>query len=183
MTESDAITELLGRWPEDKEAPGRVMPLVYENLRQIARSLFRDERPGHTLQATGLINEAYLRLIKAGPFNSRQHFFCTAANAMRQVLVDYARRHRSDKRGGAFERVELEEASASIREECDEILAMEEALRRLEERNHRQAEFVKLRFFTGLSLEETAEALNVCLSTAKEDWLKAKEFLREQLAV
>lgn len=183
MTESHAITELLGRWPDDKDAPGRVMPLVYDNLRQIARGLFRHERPDHTLQPTGLINEAYLRLIKGGPFNDRQHFFRTAANAMRQVLVDYARRHRSEKRGGALERVELEDGSASVTEECAEILAMEEVLLRLEARNRRQAEFVKLRFFAGLTLEETAEILNISLSTAKEDWSKAKEFLKEQLAV
>ena len=180
MTASQSVTDLLARWPEGHEIHSRVMPLVYADLRHLARCLFAKERPDHTLQATGLVNEAYIRLVHGGPFESRKHFFGAAANAMRRTLVDHARRRGADKRGGGLERVELDERSASAQEECREILAMDDALNRLEDLDCRQYELVKLRYFAGLTLREAAEHLGIGLSTAKVDWSKAKIWLKEQ---
>src|SRR6266404_5174723 len=121
MATSETVTELLGRWQEGHEIHARVMPLVYADLRRLAGCVFAGERPSHTLQATGLVNEAYIRLVDGGPFENRNHFFGAAANAMRRTLVDHARRHNAHKRGGTLERVELEEESAIAQEECSEI--------------------------------------------------------------
>jgi len=164
MTASDSITDLLARWHEGQEVHSRVMPMVYADLRRLAGSLFAKERPDHSLQATGLVNEAYIRLVDGGPFESRGHFFGAAANAMRQTLVDYARRRMAYKRGGSFERVEWDELSAPEREECREILDMNQALDRLEALQPRGFQLVKLRYFAGLSLREAAETLGVSLS-------------------
>ena len=183
MTAPGALTELLARWREGEEVHSRVIPLVYADLRRLAGALFSKEKRDQTLQPTGLVNEAYIRLVDAGPFENREHFFGAAANAMRQTLVDYARRRNAGKRWGALERVELDERSASVQEECREILAIDQALNRLETLNPRQAEFVKLRYFAGLSLREAADALHVSPSTAKEDWSKARAWLKEQFEV
>jgi len=183
MTASASITELLARWQEGEEVHARVMPLVYADLRRLAGSLFANERSDHSLQATGLVNEAYIRLAGGGPFENRRHFFGAAAKAMRRTLVDYARRRNAGKRWGSFERVELDDAAASAQEECREILAMDQVLGRLETLNSRQAELVKLRYFVGLSLREAAETMGVSLSTAKDDWSKAKAWLKEQFGV
>lgn len=181
MTASDTLTELLGHWQEGHDVHARILPLVYMDLRRIAGGLSAKERPDHTLQATGLISEAYIRLVGGGPFNSRAHFFGAAASAMRRTLVDHARRRNAVKRGSAFVHVELEEASATAQfKECQQILDMDEALSRLEAIDSRQFELVKLRYFAGLSLREAADVLGVCLSTAKADWASAKEFLQEQ---
>ena len=180
MVLADNVTDLLAQWPEGHEIHSRLMPMVYADLRRLAGCLFSRERPDHTLQATGLVHEAYIRLIGGGPFASRRHFFGVAANAMRQILVDHARRRDADKRGGSLERVELDEQCASVRDECREIIAVDGALARLEIRNSRQYELVKLRYFAGLTLQEAAEVLNISVSTAKEDWSKAKTWLKEQ---
>src|SRR5712691_886326 len=132
MTASATLTDLLAKWPEGHDVHARVMPLVYMDLRRLAGALFAKERPDHTLQATGLVSEAYIRLVDGRPFKSREHFFGSAANPMRETLVDYARRRNAVKRGSAFERVELHDSAAAQSEECGEILDMENALRRLE---------------------------------------------------
>ena len=183
MSDSETLTELLAHWKEGHDVHARIMPLVYVDLRRLAGALFAKERPDHTLQATGLVSEAYIRLVDGGPFNSREHFFGAAANAMRQTLVDYARRRKAVKRGGEFERVELEDWSSVQAAECREILDMENALSRLEAIHSRRAELVKLRYFAGLSLEEAARVLEISPSTAKDDWTKAKQWLKEQFEV
>ncbi|HEY1760660.1 MAG TPA: ECF-type sigma factor [Bryobacteraceae bacterium] len=181
MVVSESVTELLTRWREGHTIHARVMPLVYADLRRMAGGLFSKERPEHSLQATGLVHEAYIRLITGGPFANRKHFFGAAANAMRQALVDHARRRDSNKRGGGLERVELNEASAGGYDEYREILAVDAALARLEVQSSRQYELVKLRYFAGLTLRETAEVLDISLSTAKDDWAKAKAWMQDQL--
>src|SRR5438093_107152 len=125
MTASETLTELLGQWKKGHEVHARIMPLVYVDLRRLAGALFVRERRDHTLQATGLVSEAYIRLVHGGPFKSREHFFGAAANAMRQTLVDYARRRKTVKRGGELERVDLEDWSSVQAAECREILDME----------------------------------------------------------
>lgn len=183
MVLSQSVTELLSRWPEGHAVHARVMPLVYADLRRLAGCLFSKERPDHSLQATGLVNEAYIRLVTGGPFVSRKHFFGAAANAMRQALVDHARRRDTDKRGGSLERVELDDALPARCDEYREILAVDGALARLEVRSSRQYELVKLRYFAGLTLREAAETLDISLSTAKEDWSKAKAWMKQQLTM
>jgi RNA polymerase sigma factor (TIGR02999 family) len=183
MQSSEGVRELLSRWSEGSEVHARVMPLVYDDLRRLAGHLFAHERSDHTLQATGLVNEAYIRIADAGPFASREHFFGTAANAMRQTLVDYARRRNAKKRWGSAERVELDETVAVAEAECGEIVAMDRALVNLEKINPRQAELAQLRFFTGLTLKEAASVAGIGLTTAKEEWSKAKAWLKENIEV
>jgi RNA polymerase sigma factor (TIGR02999 family) len=183
MERSESVVELLGRWKEGPEVHARVMPMVYEDLRRLAGCLFARERPDHTLQATGLVNEAYIRMTDGGPFVSREHFFGAAANAMRQTLVDYARRRNAEKRWGTMERVELDETVPATEAECHEIVAMDRALTNLEKLNARQAQLAKLRYFTGLTLTEAASVVGIGLSTAKEDWSKAKAWLKENIEV
>ena len=181
MTTPTPVTELLARWQEGPDIHSRVIPFVYEDLRRLAGRLFANERPDHTLQATGLVSEAYIRLADGGPFENREHFFGAAANAMRQTLVDYARRHNAGKRWASAERVELDDVSAPAEAECREILSMDQALRKLEDVSSRQAELVKLRYFAGLTLREAAQVLHVSYSTAKDDWTRAKAWLTKHL--
>src|ERR1035438_2921516 len=181
MTASDTVTDLLARWKEGPEIHSRVIPLIYADLRHLAGCLFRQERRDHTFQATDLVGEAYIRLVNGGPFKNRKHFFGAAANIMRWKLLDYARRRKAGRRWGACERVELDEQSCPAREECAEILAMDQVLCRLETLNPRQAELVKLRYFAGLSVQEAAEVLRITVGTAKHDWSKAKTWLKEHL--
>jgi RNA polymerase sigma factor (TIGR02999 family) len=179
------ITELLTDLHRgDAEASSQLMPLVYSELRKIAASHFRHERPGHTLQPTALIHEAYLRLLKpeAGPWFSRKHFFAVASRSMRQILVEHARKRSAAKRGGSLQRVDLDKAHVSEREKPDQILALDEALTRLEALNERQCRIVELRYFAGLSVKETAEVLGVGVTTVKDDWAVAKAWLQRKLA-
>jgi RNA polymerase sigma-70 factor (ECF subfamily) len=180
MTDSDTLTELLAQWQAGHDVHARILPLVYADLRRLAGGLTSKERLDHTLQPTGLVNEAYIRLVDGGPFNSRAHFFGAAANAMRRTLVDYARRRNAVKRGSLLVRVELNESCATQKEEWRQILDMEDALSRLEGIDTRQFELVKLRYFAGLSLREAAEVVGIGLSTAKADWAEAKKWLKEQ---
>lgn len=177
---SESVTDLLARWPEGADVHSRVMPLIYGDLRRLAGALFSKERLDHSLQATGLVNEAYIRLVGSGPFQDRNHFFGAAANAMRRILVDHARRRRSAKRGGDLEHVELDDQCSSTTEEYAEILAVDGALLRLKTIDERQHELVKLRYFSGLTLREAAGVLGIGLSTAKEDWSDAKDWLKKQ---
>lgn len=178
------ITHLLKEWSDgDQRALDELTPLVYEELRQQAARYLRKERPGHTLQATALINEAFLRLIdvKSVQWQSRAHFFAIAANLMRRILVDHARHRDAEKRGGAQMRLTLDDALAIAKEPDVDLLAIDEALDRLAEIDEQQARVVELRFFSGLSVEETATALGVSPKTVKRDWSVARAWLRREI--
>ena len=165
----------------DSHAASRLLPLVYDELRKLAARRLTQERPGQTLDATGLVHEAYLRLV--GPvcsehWNNRGHFFGAAAEAMRRILVESARRKARLKHGGQWRRVELAEADAPAREPDDELLAIDEALSRFAKLEPQAAEIVKLRYFAGMSVEQAAEALSVSRATANRHWAYAKAWLR-----
>jgi RNA polymerase sigma factor (TIGR02999 family) len=159
------------------------MALVHAELRRIAAAQFSHERPGHTLQPSDLIQETYIRLIKPGtrPWNSRAHFFGVAARAMRQILVDYARAHNAKKRVGSLKRVDLDKALVYAFEKSREILELDEALKQLARLSQRQSRVVELRYFGGLSVQESAEVLGVGVSTVKADWALAKAWLEREL--
>jgi len=181
-TTSESLTSLLAKWDQGDEIRSRILPIVYADWRRLARRLFaKERRKGHTLQATDLVGEAYLRLIKGGPFKSRNHFFGAAANIMEWKLLDHARRHKAGIRWGGCERVDLDENVASVQEECCEILAMSMALQQLEKRYPRKAQLVRLRYFAGLSVKEAASVLGIAVGTAKDDWQDAKKWLKARL--
>jgi RNA polymerase sigma factor (TIGR02999 family) len=179
------VTALLTRLKRgDREAAELLIPLVMDELRRLARYYMLDERAGHTLQPTALVHEAYLKM--AGYQNlswkSRSHFIGVAAGLMRQILIDSARRHRAVKRGRLYEQVSLEEHRDFISVEYPvDLLALDEALQRLEKMNPRQSRIVELRYFGGLSVEETAEVLGVSPITVKRDWATARAWLRSEL--
>src|SRR5262249_25757057 len=154
-------------------AAAQLLPLVYDELRQLAAARLAQERPGQTLQATALVHEAYLRLVdaeQAQQWNSRGHFFAAAAEAMRRILVEPARRKSSRKHGGGHQRGNLEEAASCAEEPADELLALNEALDRLAQEDPRKAELVKLRYFAGLSVQEAADVLGISRATADRWW-------------
>ncbi|HEY3241801.1 MAG TPA: sigma-70 family RNA polymerase sigma factor [Phycisphaerae bacterium] len=167
----------------DAQAGAKLLPLIYEELRSLARSRMGSARPGTTLQPTALVHEAYLRLFgKQNPgWNSRAHFFGAAAQAMRNILVEQARRKASAKHGAGHKRVGLEEWEAAIEPPSDDVLALDEVLQQLERSDPRKAKLVLLHCFCGLSLEETAAALGVSLSTAEREWRFTRALLRAQL--
>ncbi len=164
-------------------AMDRLFPLVYEELRRIARRALRRERTGHTLATTGLVHEAYLRLADQTrlEYRDRAHFFGIAARAMRQILVDYARRHRAAKRGGDQRVVTLDEGALALEDRAEALLALDEALTDLEGVDARLGQIVQCRFFGGLTEDETAEVVGVTARTVRRDWLKAKGWLHQQL--
>ena len=159
------------------------MPLVYDELHKVAARYLRKERPDHTLQPTALVNEAYLKLIDISSveWQDRAHFFAVSSNVMRRILVDYARAQATDKRGGALQKVELVEAVSFPRETQVDLLALNDALERLEELDQRQSQIVEMRFFGGLTVEETAEVLKVSPRTIKREWAMAKAWLFQQM--
>jgi RNA polymerase sigma factor (TIGR02999 family) len=164
----------------DPQAAAQLLPLVYAELRQLAAQRLAQEKPGQTLQATALVHEAYLRLVdtdKAQNWNSRSHFFAAAAEAMRRILVESARRKHSAKHGGGHRRVDLEAAATVAAEPGPDILDLEEALTRLAQEDPEKAEVVKLRFFAGLTVAQTAEALGISRDTASRHWAFAKAWL------
>lgn len=167
----------------DEDALGRIVPLVQEELRQIARRCLRNERPDHSLQATALVNEAYLRLIDARRVNwqNRTHFLAMSARLMRRVLVDYARTKRAGKRGGEMVRVSLAEAVERADDIGEDVIALNDALETLEKIDERKARIVEFRFFAGLTVEETAAVLDVSPQTVARDWTFAKAWLRREL--
>jgi len=174
------VTELLVAWGKgDQQAFDRLMPHVQRELHRIAAHYMAGERPGHDLQATALINEAYIRLVDWQDIQwaDRAHFFGIAANMMRRVLVDHARRRDRVKRGGEAIRVALTEAADLPAPERADVLALDDALRRLEALDARKSKVVEMRFFGGMSLEETAEALNVSVITVRRDWSLARAWL------
>ena len=179
------VTQLLLAWREgDRSALDRLMPLVYEELRRLARHYMRGERTGHTLQTTALVNEAYLRLVdhKNIQWQNRAHFFAVAAQAMRRVLVDHARSRGYAKRGGSAHRVTFDEGALISQGQDPDLLALDEALSRLSAIDPRKAQIVELRYFGGLSVEETAEVVNVSAVTVMREWNKAKAWLFRELS-
>ena len=178
------ITALLLKAGEgDSAVLEQVFPLVYEELRRLAHRQLRNEPEGHTLCTTGLVHEAYLKLVDQtrSAWTSRAHFLAIASIAMRRIVVDYARRHRSAKRGGMLHRVPLESIDLVAEERAELLVALDDALRRLAELDPRQARVVECRFFGGMTEEETAEALGIGLRTAKRDWAKAKSWLYQEI--
>ena len=178
------VTRLLVAWSGgDQAALEELTPLVYVELRRLAHHYISRERPGHTLQTSALVNEAYLRLVeqKQVDWQCRAHFYGIAARLMRQVLVDYARRRGYAKRGGNARRVSLDEALAVSDERAAEVVALDEALEGLARLDPRQSQIVELRFFGGLSIEETAEVLGVSPGTVMADWTVAKAWLHRAI--
>lgn len=178
------MTQLLVDWSNgDQSALDRLLPLVHAELRKLAHHYMSRERPGHTLQTTALVNEAYLRLVDQRDvrWENRAHFFGIAARSMRQILVEYARQRRARKRGGDAQRVELDEAALLSDEPNTDLVALDEALRELAEVDERKSRVVELRFFGGLNVEEVAEVLGVHANTVVRDWDMAKAWLRRQL--
>ena len=179
------ITKLLKDWSGgDSTALHRVIPLVYDELHRLAHQHMRRERAGHLLQTSALINEAYLRLIEQPELNleNRTHFFGIAARLMRQILVDEARKRNSAKRGGDAIRVSLTEATNVVQEQAANVVALDDALKTLEGIDGRQSEIVELRFFGGLSIEETAEVLKLSPGTVMRDWTFARAWLRNEMS-
>jgi RNA polymerase sigma-70 factor, ECF subfamily len=184
MTKDDGeVTQLLKAMKSgDQSAMERLLPMVYSELHRLAAAYMRRERQDHTLQPTALINEAYLRLAGEGlDWQNREHFFGVAANVMRRVLVDYARAHKAQRRGGDLKRVELEEWLAISEERTEEMLAVDEALTRLAELNPRQARVVELRYFGGLSVDQIAAVLKIATRSVKRDWALARVWLFQEL--
>jgi RNA polymerase sigma factor (TIGR02999 family) len=178
------ITGLLLAWRAgDRTAVDRLFPLVYDELRRIAHRQLGRERPDHTLGTTALVHEAYLKLVDQtrARLTDRAHFYAVAARAMRRILVDYARRHRALKRGGAAGQVSLSDATVTADDRADTLVALDEALTRLAELDDRLSQVVECRFFGGLTEEETAEVLAVTARTVRRDWVKAKGWLSQAL--
>ena len=181
---SPDLTALLSEFTlGNKEAGEKLMPLVYDELKRLARSYMRRERPDHTLQTTALVHEAYLKLVrqKAVNWQSRSHFFGIAAQLMRRILIDHARGYMRKKRGGVKELLPLDEALVFSPEHSEELVKLDEALERLSKLDLRESRIVELRFFGGLSVEETAEFLGVSPKTVKRDWAVAKVWLYAEL--
>jgi len=182
--DSRPVTELLVRWRQgDPQALQSLMPLVYSELRRLARHYLQGERSDHTLQSTALVHEAYMRLAGQNPpqWQNRAHFFAVSAQLMRQILVDYARSHRASKRGGDICRLALEEAGEQSQALDVDIVALDDALKSLAEMDSQQSRVVELKFFGGLSIEEAAEVLGVSASTVKRDWTTARAWLYREL--
>jgi len=181
---STQVTQLLGRWRSgDREALDALVPLVYDELKRIAQRYLRNERPGHTLQSTALVHEAYVRMTnqELPQWQNRAHFFAVAAQLMRQILVDHARAHRADKRGGGACKLSLEEAEQNPKTVDVDVVALDEALKTLSAMDPQQGKVVELKFFGGLSIEDTAEVLGISSSTVKRDWITARAWLYREL--
>ena len=179
------VTALLQAWQGgDAGALDRLLPLVYDELRRVARARLRDERPSHTLQATALVHEAYLRLIGPGAVTprSRTQLFAMAARLMRQILVDHARKKQALKRGGDATDITLHDTTPGAEIKLVDVLALEEALTELTALDPRLCQVVELKFFAGLTIDETAEALTVSAATVERDWTVAKAWLHQRLS-
>jgi RNA polymerase sigma factor (TIGR02999 family) len=179
------ITKLLRDWSGgDQTALDKLMPLVYDELHLLAHQYMRREQPGHLLQTSALINEAYLRLVDQPEIHwqNRAHFFGIAARLIRRILVDEARKRNAAKRGGDAIQVSLIEATTASQQQAANVIALDEALQNLAAIDSRQGEIVELRFFGGLSIEETAEVLNVSPGTVMRDWTFARAWLRNEMS-
>jgi RNA polymerase sigma factor (TIGR02999 family) len=182
-TTPKSLTQLLVDSSQgNEEALTLLMPLVYDELHRLARSYMRRERPGHTLQTTGLVHEAYIRLLgQTSDWTSRAHFLGIAAQMMRRILVDHAKSHHRAKRGGGAIRVTLEEPAIVSPEPDAELIALDEALSRLEKMDQQRARIVELRFFGGLSNEETSKVLDISTATVQRQWAGARAWLYHEL--
>ena len=179
------VTRLLRNWSGgDENALDQLTPVVYDELRRLAASYMRRERQDHTLQSTALVNEAYLKLVdqKNVVWQNRAHFFGIAAQMIRRILVDHARAHKAEKRGGGAGVLSLDEAIGVPENHDVEILALNDALTRLTEMDPKQGRIVELRFFTGLSIEETAEVVGVSPATVKREWAAARAWLFREIS-
>ena len=177
---SSPVTELLARWRSgDQDALDALMPLVYSELRQLAQHYLRRERSDHTLQSTALVHEAYLRLAGQSPppWQNRAHFFGIAAHLMRQILVEHARSHGAAKRGGGATRMTLDESLAIAQQKDVDVIVLDKALRDLTELDAQQGRIVELRFFGGLTIEDTSEVLGISPATVKREWVTARAWL------
>jgi RNA polymerase sigma factor (TIGR02999 family) len=182
---SNRVTQLLQDWRQgDDHALSELIPLVYDELRRLAHNHLNRERSGHTLQSTALVNEAYMRLVRQDlEINSRAHFFAVSSHLMRQILVDYARQHRAAKRGDGLEKLTLDEAAALLPGKSNfDLLALDKALDELGRLDPQQTKVVELRFFGGLSVEETAEFVGVSPATVKREWAMARAWLHRELS-
>lgn len=181
---TEQATRLLLDWSKgNRDAAQGLIPLVYDELRLLARNYLQRERADHTLQATALVHEAYLRLVDQGTTNwqNRAHFFGVAAQLMRRILVDHARRHRREKRGGEWTKVEFDEALAPSVSRRLDLIAVDDALRDLEKLNPQHSQIVELRFFGGMTTEEVAEVLDVSPRTVEREWRMARAWLRREI--
>jgi RNA polymerase sigma factor (TIGR02999 family) len=180
------VTEMLARLRDgDAEAIEELVPLVYDELRGLAKAQLRREDAGHTLSSTALVHEAYIRMARGGSLSAtdRSHFFAIAARAMRRVLIDHARTRKRKKRGSGLPLHDLDDVSAYLRDDAaDELAAIDEALERLAHGSPRAARVVECRFFAGLTLQETADALDISMKTVQRDWMLAQAWLRKEVA-
>jgi RNA polymerase sigma-70 factor (ECF subfamily) len=177
------VSALLAAWSDgDQNALEKLTPIVYDELRRLARRYMKGERPGHSLQATALVNEAYTRLVdyKRMQWQNRAHFFAVSAQLMRRILVEYARRHNL-KRGGGLQHVSLEHAAVVGGDEDTDLVALDDGMNALGQIDPRKVQVVEMRFFGGLSVEETAEVLKVSTVTVKRDWRAARTWLYREL--
>jgi RNA polymerase sigma factor (TIGR02999 family) len=182
--DSENVTQLLQDWSQgNQRALEDLLPLIYNELRHLAHNFLYRERPGHTLQTTALVHEAYLKLIdqKDARWQNRSHFFAIAAQAMRRILIDSARRHAAMKRGGPQEKLSLDEVPDVSLEPNTKLLALDEALNALAEIDPDQSRIVELRYFGGLTIEETAEVMNSSPATVKREWAMARAWLHQEL--
>ncbi|HKW31627.1 MAG TPA: sigma-70 family RNA polymerase sigma factor [Candidatus Acidoferrum sp.] len=179
------VSLLLQEWRKgDSKALDALLPVVYRELRRLAHVHLQKERPDHTLQSAALVHEAYLRLIglSAPQWESRAHFFAIAAGLMRQILVDYARRHIAKKRGGSLCKVSLNDATTASRRKDLDVVALDDALKTLAKIDPRQSRVVELRFFAGLSLQEISDAMEIAPATVQRDWTAARAWLHREIS-
>jgi RNA polymerase sigma factor (TIGR02999 family) len=184
MTSSNQVTQLLIDWSKgDQAALDKLTPFVYDELHRIARHYMRRERPGHTLQTSALVNEAYLRLVdQSVPWQNRAHFLGIAARLMRQILVDHARAHKYAKRGGGAQKVSLDQAADLAQARASDLVALDDALNSLAAMDPHQSRIVELRFFGGLTIEETAEVVGLSHATIEREWSAARAWLRREMS-
>jgi RNA polymerase sigma factor (TIGR02999 family) len=181
---AQSVTNLLGQWRSgDAQALESLLPLVYQELRRIAHGYLNKERPGHTLQSTALVHEAFIRLVKqsGATFENRAHFFAISAGLMRQILVEYARSRATAKRAGG-QRLDIEVAALQAKSPGVDVVALDDTLKELAKLDEQQSRIVELRFFGGLSIEETARALGISPATVKRDWVMARVWLHHQIS-
>ena len=181
---SRQVTELLVRWRQgDRQALDALIPLVYEELRRIAQHFLQREKPGHTLQSTALVHEAYVRMVGQNlpQWQSRAHFFGIAAQLMRQILVDHARSRQAAKRGGDVFKISLDESTALPEQKDLDLIALDDALKSLSELDSQQSRIVELRYFAGLTIEDTSEVLGISPATVKRDWATARAWLQREM--
>lgn len=183
-SDQENVTRLLLEWGNgNQQALEEMLPLIYDELRHLAHNFLYRERPGHTLQTTALVHEAYLRLIdqRDARWQNRAHFFAIAAQAMRRILIDSARKHVAEKRGGGGEKLSLAEVASISLEPDANLLALDEALNALAEIDPQQSRIIELRYFGGLTIEETAEVMKLSPATIKREWAMARAWLHQTL--